>query len=107
MTPHLEDMEQQKIEPGTVVKLRCGSPKMVVARFDDPPPKVPGVFDLNRHFPGWICLWTVQGALRSATFPPEALEILEPAADAPQPLPVAAKSRGRNGGAKPPGGTIR
>jgi hypothetical protein len=76
---------------------------MVVARFDDPPPKLPDVFDLNRHFSGWVCLWTVQGALRSATFPAEALEIIGPVVDVARRPPVAAKSRGRNGRAKPRG----
>ena len=75
------------MKPGDVVRLRCGGPLMVIARADEPPHETAMDKMLNEHDPpppfrpGWVCLWTVQGALRGAVFPPEALKVVEAPAD--------------------------
>jgi hypothetical protein len=49
---------------------------MVISRAAEPPLPSPHVGDLyppEPFRPGWICLWHVQGALRSAVLPSEAL----------------------------------
>jgi hypothetical protein len=64
---------------GDVVQLKCGGPKMVISRAAEPPKHLPEVLDLGDPWrPGWVCLWTVQNALRSAVIPSEALKVIEP-----------------------------
>jgi hypothetical protein len=50
----------------------------VISHADEPPKAMPGVMDLNPIWrPGWVCLWTVQNALRSAAIPEETLRMAE------------------------------
>jgi uncharacterized protein YodC (DUF2158 family) len=67
------------MQPGDVVMLRCGGPKMVISHADEPPKAIPGVDILGPPWrPGWVCLWTVQNALRSAAIPEDALRAAKP-----------------------------
>jgi len=51
-----------QFEPGDIVVLRCGGPRMVVSR------RVEKHFDLEPGVHGLLCHWTVQSALREAVF---------------------------------------
>jgi hypothetical protein len=52
---------------------------MVISHADEPPKAIPGVDILGPPWrPGWVCLWTVQNALRSAAIPEDALRAAKP-----------------------------
>jgi uncharacterized protein YodC (DUF2158 family) len=75
------------LKPGDVVQLRCGGPRMVIARAHEPSHQTAIDKLIAEHdppppfLPGWVCMWTVQGALRQAVFPTEALRAVEASAD--------------------------
>ena len=73
----------QKIKVGSAVRLKGGGPIMTALAPDGPPPEPPiPVMDLALSPPwkpgGWLVAWHIQGALKTATLPGDALNVVEP-----------------------------
>jgi uncharacterized protein YodC (DUF2158 family) len=70
-------------QPGSVVQLRCGGPKMVILRWAG---------DAQSPHPrdGWVCSWHCQAAHKQMVYPTEALRAV-PEAPADK-VPAPAKS---------------
>lgn len=65
------------IGPGSVVRLRCGGPLMVVSRYEERPRHLGAeILGMNSFAEGWLVHWTVQNALRTATLSEAVLELV-------------------------------
>lgn len=67
-------------KPGDVVRIKGGGPNLTISHKYRPPAPVPDVTDYNQYPKGWVCLWHLQGALKSEVIDPIALELVPPKA---------------------------
>jgi hypothetical protein len=74
----------QEIKVGSAVRLMGGGPISTVIAADEPPLEPPFPVVHLSPAPAWRVAWYVQGALRIAVLPGEALMVVKPPPDTDQ-----------------------